>query len=229
MDIVVPYRQSRSEELRYALRSLKNVPHSRVFIIGDRPSFVSGKVIHIPYRQGSDIAKNTLNILNLAVDVPEVSDNFIWMADDMYFMQKVYRIPVLHRGSYDDVLAKYENRRFNYYVQRQIKTNEKLKSIGINNPLCYEIHVPFVINKKKWMSVREHITPEFNKLSMYGNLCNIGGTKPKYKNSNFDVKVRQKDWIPDGAFASSHDATFGTNSLGKLVRERFSERSEYEK
>lgn len=223
MDVVIPYRRNRSDELVYALRSLKNIRHSKVFIIGDRPDFISDKVIHIRYRQTSDIAKNTLNIINLAVETTKVSEEFIWLHDDTYFMQPIRNIPILHRGTYDEVLEKYKKRRFNYYVQRQIRTNARLKSLGIENPLCYELHVPVVINKSKWRKVSEHIVPQFNKISMYANLNNLGGTKTK------DVKVRQKDWIPMGAFASSYERTFGTNSLGKKVRELFSERSIYEK
>lgn len=223
MDVVIPYRRTRSDELVYALRSLKNIRHNKVFIIGDRPYFISDKVIHIRYRQTYDIAKNTLNIINLAVETTKVSEEFIWLHDDTYFMQPIRKIPILHRGTYDEVLEKYQNRRFNYYVQRQIRTNARLKDLGIENPLCYELHVPFVISKKRWLEVREYITPDLNKLSMYGNLCKIGGTKTR------DVKVRQKDWVPEGVFASSHERTFGTNSLGKKVRELFPERSIYEK
>src|SRR5690606_39282693 len=116
------------------------------------------------------------------------------------------KIHTKHSGTYEETIDKHQNRMFNYYVRRQVQTNEKLKSMGIANPLCYELHIPFTINKKKWLSVREHITPALNKMSMYGNLCSIGGTKTK------DVKVRTKDWIPEGAFASSHDTTFRTNS-----------------
>lgn len=219
-DVVIPYRRSRSEELIYALRSLRNVPHGDVWVIGDDPNL---NVKHIPYRQMHDIAKNTLEILDIAVDTPEISDNFIWMADDAYIMQPIRSIPVLHRGTYDRVIERHQARVYNYYVQRMIRTNAKLKELGIQSPLCYELHVPFVISKKKWLQVREHITPALNKLSMYGNLCKIGGTKTK------DVKVRQKDWIPQGPFASSHERTFGTNSLGKKVRELFPERSIHEK
>lgn len=223
MDVVIPYRRTRSDELVYALRSLKNIRHNKVFIIGDRPDFISDQVIHIRYRQTYDIAKNTLNIINLAVETTKVSEEFIWLHDDTYFMQPIRKIPILHRGTYDEVLEKYKNRRFNYYVQRQIRTNARLKDLGIENPLCYELHVPFVISKKRWLEVREYITPDLNKLSMYGNLCKIGGTKTR------DVKVRQKDWVPEGVFASSHERTFGSNSLGKKVRELFPERSIYEK
>lgn len=219
-DIVIPYKRNRSNELVYALRSLKNLPHGKVFVIGDNPNL---NVNHIPYRQGFDIAKNTLSILNLAVDTPEISDDFIWMADDMYIMQSIRKIPTLHRGSYDDLIEKYAARHHNFYVQRMIKTNKILKELGVKSPLCYELHIPVTINKKKWLRVSEHITQDLNKLSMYANLNNLGGTKTK------DVKVRKKDWIPKGSFASSHERTFDTNSLGRKVRDMFGERSEYEK
>lgn len=219
MDIVIPYRRSRSEELIYTLRSLKNVQHGEVFIIGDDPNLQN--IHHIPYRQTSDIAYNTHTILNIACSTPEISENFIWMADDMYFMKPVQTIPVLHRGAYDDIIASYSHRLHNFYVNRMIKTNEKLKSMGIEKPLCYEVHAPFVINKSKWNKLE--IPGDYNKLSMYGNLCNLGGTKTK------DVKVRSKDWVPKGCFASSYDNTFRTNRLGKLIREIFPEKSEYER
>lgn len=218
MDIVIPYRRTRSNELIYALRSLKNISHGKVFIIGDNPNLQN--ITHIPFRQSRDIATNTYGILNLACSTEEISDNFIWMADDMYFMKKIWQIPVLHRGSYDEIIESYENRKYNFYVQRMIKTNNKLKEMGIEKPLCYEVHVPFVINKKKWNALQ--IPNGYNKLSMYGNLCKLGGAKTK------DVKVRAKDWIPKGAFASSYDNTFRSNSLGSLVREMFPEKSEYE-
>lgn len=218
MDIVIPYRRNNSAELVYALRSLKNIHHDRVYVIGDNPNL--NNIIYVPYKQTGDIARNTHSILNIACGIQEISEDFIWMADDMYFMKKTDRIPVLHRGHYDEILDKYSTRPINFYINRMIRTNEKLKQMGIEKPLCYEVHAPFVINKKRWIDLS--IPDTYNKLSMYGNLSDLGGIKTK------DVKVRQKDWIPEGAFASSYDRTFGTNSLGKKVREMFSEESEYE-
>lgn len=218
MDIVIPYRNSRSDELIYTLRSLQNVQHGRIYIIGNNPGLQN--IVHIPAIQTSDVARNTHNILNLACRLPDISDDFIWMADDMYFMEKIDNIPVLHKGTYDELLEKYGLRN-NFYINRAIKTNDHLKSLGIKSPLCYETHAPFVINKKKWREL--NISAEYNKLSMYGNQCSLGGTKTE------DVKVRQKDRIPNGPFASSYDVTFNTNSLGKLIREMFPERSIYEK
>lgn len=220
MDVVIPYKASRSRELIYAVRSLVNLPHERIYIIGDQTIL---DLPHIIYKQSSDIATNTLNIIDIAVRTHYISEDFIWMADDMYIMKPIEKIPVYHRGTYADILEGYKDVQGNFYVDRMRKTDRMLRSMGIEYPLCYEAHIPFVINKEKWRKVRGHITPKLNKLSMYGNLNKIGGT---YMN---DVKVRTRDWVPDGTFISTHEQTFDLNQVGTFVRTTFKKKSEYEK
>lgn len=221
MDVVVPYRKSYSDEIRYMLRSLKNIPHNEVYIIGDDPSFITN---YIPYPQTSDVAQNTLNILNMAVNNPEISEDFIWIHDDTYILNPLEKLPVYHRGRYADILDSYKEKHMsNYYTRRMNKTYNALIELGIKNPLCYELHIPFVINKTKWKDVSEHIKPDLNKLSMYGNLNKIGGTKIA------DVKVRARNKVPTGDFISTHDSTFGVNKAGRLVRRKFHEKSRYER
>lgn len=218
--IVIPYRMSYSNELIYMVRSLKNLPHKDVWIIGDRPRL---RTKHIPFKQTADIASNTLEILNLAINTPEISDEFIWMADDMFVMKFLSNPPIHHRGPYLEILNTYRNKnRNNYYVRRMQKTHNRLVELGVKSPLCYELHIPFLINKKKWSKVSKYITPDLNKLSMYANLNRLGGTQVR------DVKVRQKDRIPRGSFISTHDSTFGNNRAGRLIRDTFSEKSKYE-
>lgn len=220
MDIVVPYRHSYSDELRYMLRSTANIPHRDVFIIGDHPRF---NIHHIPYIQTVDVAKNTLEILNTAVNSRDISDDFIWWHDDTYLMNPVDSIGTYHRGYYKEILREYVlKRKNNYYTQRMHKTYTRLLQLGIKNPICYEIHVPFVINKQKWREVSEHITPSLNKLSMYGNLNNIGGSQIK------DVKVRRGDSVPDGTLISTHDSTFNNSKVGRHIKEIFSDKGIYE-
>lgn len=222
-DVVIPYKKSRTDELRYVLRSLKNIPHGKVFIIGDKPDFVDN-VIYIPFKQTIDIASNTLNILNLAVDNADISGSFYWIPDDVFIMNLIDHLGVFHRGTYDRVIGRYTSRgKLNYYIKRMIDTRDKLISLGVDNPLCYELHIPLLIDKSKWIKIREHITPNLNKISMYSNLNNLGGSMMK------DVKVRTNDWIPSGDFISTYDGTFNINSAGKLIRETFNEKGQYEK
>lgn len=221
MDVVYLYRTSYSEELKYSLRSLKNLPHDNVYIAGDKTEF---NVKHIEVQQTRDIALNTFNQINEAVEDPEVSEDFILMHDDQFIMKPIKHLPVYHRGQLLEVLAAYKSRRRkNYYITRMHRTYNKLLQMGISKPLCYEMHIPFVINKQKWTAIAQLVKGSYNKLSMYGNINNIGGTK------TIDVKVRRKEWVPQGKFASTDDATFGTNNIGKLIKNTFKEAGPHER
>lgn len=123
VDIVIPYKKSYTNELMYTLRSLKNIPHRNVYIIGDKTNY---RVKHIPYTHTSDIAKNTYNILRIAAETKEVSSNFIWMHDDMMFLQPLKELPVFHLGLYDDIIPGLPN---NY----TLKTNSAHLHIAPTN------------------------------------------------------------------------------------------------
>jgi hypothetical protein len=221
-DCVIPYRRSSSGELIYALRSLSNIKHGKVFIIGDNPKL--DNIIYIPFQQTPNIAKNTLDIMNLACTHPDISENFIWMADDMFILKKLDKIPIHHRGIYSAITRIYTGpRSFNFYVTRMKVTQRFLESHGVKYPLCYELHIPFMINKSKWNKIAHLVKENYNKLSVYGNLNKIGGTKMN------DVKIRKRDTLPSGNFVSTFDTTFGVTGAGELIRNKFSDRSIYER
>lgn len=221
-DIVVPYKRSNSNELLYMLRSIKNLPHRDVYIIGDDPYLQN--ITYIPSRQTRNIAKNTLNIIDIAANHPDISDNFILMHDDMFVMEPIKEIPVHYRGTYAEIIAKNKKAGVdNLYTQRMEFTYDHLKKWGIKEPLCYEMHIPFVISKRWWNFFRPMITEKVNKLSTYGNLARIGGTQAE------DVKVRKSKRIPDGPFISTYDVTFGATPASRLVIETFKEKSIYER
>lgn len=220
LDVVIPYKHSLSNELIYMLRSLQNIPHGNIWIIGDNPKL---NVNYIKYVQGVDVAENTLNIMNIACGDERISKNFIWWHDDIYLLKKLAKVPYMHRGSYRNIIDSYSAKgRFNFYTRRMTKTYNKLLTMGIKIPLCYELHIPVVINKNKWNDISKYITKDVNKLSMYGNLHKVGGLMMK------DVKVRNKSVVPKGFFISTHDASFGSNEAGEMIRQMFNERSDYE-
>lgn len=221
MDIVIPYIYTRSDELIYVLRSLKNIPHRNVYIIGDKPRFQLKNITYFYQEQTHNPALNTNTILTKICETEEISDDFIWLADDIYFLKPIKEIPTLHRGLYKDIVEKNKKLRPNFYRKRIEATYKYLLDRGIKDPLCYELHTPFVINKQKWLEL--DLSPEYNKRSVYGNIYNIGGTETK------DVKVRTKDWIPQGLFASSHDGVFDNQRFGDYIRDKFKNKGYYEK
>lgn len=218
MDIVIPYKQSRTDELRYTLRGLKNIPHRDVYIIGDRPKFTGVK--HIPYRHTSDIVQNTYNILMIAANHPDISEEFVWMHDDMCLLEPMDKFPVYHLGDYDTILEGLP--RYNFYTQMKRKTNDALKTEGIEKPLCYETHSPWTFEKGKVLAIADKLQG-VNKISFYANYYGIKGEK-----IDKDFKVR-KDEDFDSRFISTFDPTFNTSRAGKYIKEKLSESSEYER
>jgi hypothetical protein len=101
MDIVYIYRHSRDDgrELRYSLRSLSNVPHGKVFIIGDKPKWTKG-IVHVPASDPHGLkALNALHKITVACRDPRVSEDFVLMNDDFYVLKPIPGIPTLHRGT----------------------------------------------------------------------------------------------------------------------------------
>lgn len=91
-----------NEELRYSLRSLKNLPHDRVFIVGYSPVWVRGCESIAVDPQRSKHASAESNLI-AACSSLEVSDPFYVFNDDFYVMQEMETIPVLHEGPLSEV------------------------------------------------------------------------------------------------------------------------------
>ncbi|MBP1593026.1 MAG: hypothetical protein H6Q12_44 [Bacteroidetes bacterium] len=93
--VVIPYVKSEAQgnELMYALRSIAcNLRHAfNVVVIGDREDWFSDKITHIPHekRENSSPQIDILEKLCKALKSDEVSEEFIFTADDTFFMQNI--------------------------------------------------------------------------------------------------------------------------------------------
>lgn len=93
VDIIYPYiDEAQWHELKYSLRSLeKNCDFIfKVWIVGDAPSWLSKEVNVIALQQRFvDPACDVASKLKAVIDHPDVGDNFVWMNDDIYFINPV--------------------------------------------------------------------------------------------------------------------------------------------
>ena len=230
MDIVYTLRDKYdSEELRFSLRSLKNIPHDKVFFVGGCPRLAKN-IIHIRTEQTGTKYKNTTNNLITACNDPRISANFILMNDDFFILEKTgpkelnfYNGTV--QSNIDGRLKKYPNG--NPYIRGMIQTKEFLQGIGIAEPLSYELHIPIVLNKKKFLKIYDlpgvDSIPCFHKRTVYGNLYLKGG------NDTRDVKVFGGDgFLPKkiGQFLSCDDMGFYV--LHNFLVNKFPQKSIYE-
>lgn len=224
LDVVYLVRHGKNEELRYSIRSLVNIPHKDVYIVGHKPDWAITK--HIKTKQNESPFTNTANNLKAACLSKDISSDFILMNDDFFIMKPLKSMQTYHRGTYKEVLK--NTKSYSAYTRNMGRTQKLLEGMGYENPLCYELHIPIVINKTKMLEALklvESTVSKFNKRSLYANMAGIGGRKMKS-----DVKVTDvKQAPPRTTFVSTTETSFNLGKVGNKIRNKFTERSVYEK
>jgi hypothetical protein len=211
----------RNEELRYSLRSLRNLPHDRVWIAGGWPRWVRTETLKAN-RLGSKY-RLTTNNLRAAAEHPEVSDRFIVMNDDFFVMRPIASVPPLHRGPITPETMKRDR-----YTRSMDELVAYLRGFGFKHPLSYELHIPMVMSKRKVLQMFDLDCPPIAldryKRSLYGNIYGVGGTLTR----DCKVKARREEFRREALFLSTNDVTFNSEPVGAFIRETFPDPSPYE-
>lgn len=233
MDIVYLVKDSDvNEELTFSLRSLKNIPHDKVFLVGGFPANINPeKVYHIPTAQGPNKYHNTTSSLRTVANTSEVSEDFILMNDDFFIMSPI-KDPKselnLYRGYLSDIIASYDKRPVHniIYYNALCDIYSFLLHLGFDDPKCYELHLPMIMNKK---NVRDMFCirgvnglPVLFHRTLYGNLYTHGALYTK------DVKLSATTpMMPESPyFLSTSDGYFAKIKL--FLNNIFNQKSEYE-
>lgn len=222
-------RDGENEELRYSIRSVMAFfPDAIIWVVGHPPKWYDGDYIKVP--QSSTKYRNAYNNLAAICDSPKIPSNFILMNDDFYIIRPVDEIEYFNEGfllnKADAYFDAYQN---SLYTKKLYDTHHKLVRLGHKNPISYELHVPFPV--EKWKLARAIKNEALLWRSMYGNIFEVGGktisdvkvygsTKMNFKN----YKYKDSDF----PFLSGDDTSFPLlkkEILGKL----FKTRTKYEK
>lgn len=174
MDIVYPYRDDGNDgrELRYSLRTVaKNVPHRNVVIIGQVPTRLNTKEVKfIPYDDDPVLKYENVRwkIFNIFHN-KDISEDFIWMNDDMLIIKPIDKIPPYSWWTlqfHADKIEKRSGHSSYWYILN--KTNKLFDGEWFS----YEVHVPFIFNKDKLVSLFDMYGEELKGCalrSVYGN------------------------------------------------------------
>ena len=226
MDVVYICRDGENEELRYSLRSLGNLPHENVWLIGGAPNWYKGQRVKV--RQDRNKYESARRNLNAIVECQRISDNFVLMNDDFFILEPVEKIEYMYSRPFSEFLAHYRSwAGNNVRTKIMADTLETLLSLGIEQPLDYELHVPMVFNKRKLAKVLPYGVAV---RSLYGNIYQVGGVKTK------DVKYHEyRSGGPEAydidnrtsPFLSSSDRTFRIVH-NRILKRLFTQPSPYE-
>lgn len=156
MDIVLPYRKSDSDELKYALRSLKNMRYRNLFICGDKPDWLTDEAICLvnPIRGVNAQHDSELNI-RLALHDIRLSDAFILMNDDFFILRPVYNLPDYYTGTFDELIRSRQEAQFITFNQALRRT----KAFIDRTPLAFEVHIPVIMFTEERLRVSDEILP----------------------------------------------------------------------
>lgn len=211
--------------MRWSLRSLRNLNHRRVWIVGHRPDWVH-KVHHLFVRQDESKYRNSTKNVIRACQHPDISDPFLLFNDDFFVLQPIEEVPILHNGPVGG--APRSSFGMSTYQQGRIDTRRLLQQWGYQRPLSYELHIPLEIHKEPMLEVLARAEKAniacLHKRTLYGNVAGLGG---EYAD---DVKaLRPADTFrPGDLFASTNPATWQHGRAGEDLRRLFPDPSPYE-
>jgi hypothetical protein len=241
MDIVYLVKvneKSNGNDLRYSLRSLKNIPHDKVVIVGEKPDWITN-VTYIPVPQ-TDVKKaNIENNLKAAIQSDLVSDNFVLMNDDFYIMKPISEIPNYNFGLMLEVIAMYDKRypEGSDYMDTMKKQYSDLLMDGYERPLSYELHIPMNMNKLKAQAFFAAVNkPVYQFRSYYSNYVHAGGStvpdvkvflEPRHNDPAYNANPLA--YLENQTFLSVTGGSFKNGISGEFIKSKFSSKSDYEK
>ena len=192
LDVVYILRNAstrwRNQEIKYSLRSIsKNLLFNKVWIVtGELPRFIDGDRVGLikandPY---ANKLRNAIHKISLACKDDRVTDDFILMNDDFYFLKPSNEVEYFNKGRLESAV-KYHATKGGYYYRAIRDTVQILRDMGIAHPIDFEVHYPIIFNKKKFIETIDKVSDHeaFLFRSIYGNINNI---KSKYRK---DIKV----------------------------------------
>lgn len=233
LDVVYICRNGDNEELRYSIRSVvKNLPHARIWVVGGKPAWYTGKYIKVQQSK-SKFQNAKANIVAITKST-EISDNFILMNDDFFIVSPVDEVKYYHAGSLqrklDYFLSTHPGSQYTALLQKSMNV---LQRMGIKDPLDYALHVPMMMNKER---LKEILPLGISWRLAYGNIYSVGGEFiDSTENKTRDVKMYIRDnKLTDVSgnplskiYLSTDDASFV--QLEKMFKEMFPDRSAYER
>lgn len=216
-----------NNEIRYSLRSLKNILYRDVYIVGESLPWFQN-IHHVPADDPyENKQKNAIRKLQIATEIPSLSDDFILFNDDFYVLEPLDEIPVFYRFTLRDMVNHFKV--FKKTVPRGRAGTWRYEEAILNtyerypDGLDYSLHVPIIFNKNKVRDTIDSTNGEpFLLRSLYGNDHQIGGTQIK------DVKVHELTEDPTGPFISSHDTIRRDQRFQDFLRARFPDPSTHE-
>lgn len=129
MKICIPFKDSKSYELKYTLRGIEQfIDNPEIFIIGDKPKFKN--INHIPFKDHPLLRNKERNIFYKLL---LMKDDFLFFNDDHYLLEP-YKETYDYYGTLSDTASKLSNS-FSHTLINTIKIFGDIRSYFRHNPM----------------------------------------------------------------------------------------------
>jgi hypothetical protein len=229
IDVVYNIGPDAGDELRYSLRTLKNLPHvGKVYIMSfEPPPAWLNNYVWVP-REMEDKWMGTHSSFIQMCSIPFLTRKVYLMEDDMYILRPQR---FLANHSYDTLAAMCERRppESGEWGVVMANTMEILTSAGVQNPVGYEAHIPMVIDRSAAPVDLDEGKP-VRWYTVYGNIVKQRKTVPLNYNVKVVTNLDLQRLVSLGAdFLSSLDSTFKLSSMDAFLERLFPDKSQYER
>lgn len=218
----------KNNEIRYSLRSLTQyVPHRRVIIIGHKSDWMT-KVLHIPAVDDQENKmQNAIQKIRIACQIEGLSQEFILMNDDFFFLKEHQKIETFTNGTLAKMRDDHKTQA-GYYFYAIKNTLDLLQQAGIKEPLNYEHHRPMRIDKTKFLTMVDALNWKkeiYIFRSIYGNIYGVPAIdKPDCKIFSFNHLSK----IERGDIISTDNPVVMTKKFQTWIQNKYPTRSKYE-
>lgn len=227
-DIVIPLLEDdrNNVELRFALRTLKNIEFDRVFVVGDKPNWLQNVTYIANSSHFGNRARNIMTNIWYACKDERLSSNFIFINDDYFFLKEINNFPYFYKGTIQDGM---EAAQWGEYYSHLLATKMVLNENNLGT-LNFDVHFPIVYNKDKMLSVIDKYnwdTPYgFTMKSLYCNTLGIEGIFSLDCNAYTDEKW--ETWTVGKSMFSINERSWSSNLENYLLL-LFPDKSKFEK
>lgn len=230
LDVVYFVSAFPKNDLRYSIRSVaKNLEFNKLWIYGGKKYDINPDgYVRIMNQKGATKWDKVRSMYREVCLNDSITEDFIMFHDDFFIMKPIKEINPEHRGTFEAHISVIEasfGNQLTEYTKILRHASETLLE-GNKSNLSYELHKPFIFNRKKLLYILDKYPREHCIRSIYGNYYQIGGEK------THDVKIFNKepkfDYKKEPILSTDNSVITDGNEHWEYITNKFNERCKYE-
>lgn len=230
LDIVYFVKAFPSGDLRYSIRSVaKNLEFHMLYIYGGKRADTKPDVYYeFRNQEGATKWDKVRNMYKRVCLNDNISEDFIMFHDDFFIMQPINKLEYEYRFSLDEHIGrlreKYANNLSDY--SKLLINAKKLLERENKTTYSYELHKPFIFNRKKLLNILELFPRAHCIRTIYANYYELGGKQAH------DVKLYGGrpafDYKKEPMLSTNNIVSAGNNEYWDYIKLQFKEKCRFE-